>query len=1139
MTATTRQNNLILNEDWKRIYQTFKNADFKSYDFENLRRVIIDYIRENYPEDFNDYIESSEYLALIDAIAFLGQSLSFRIDLASRENFLELAERKENILRLARMLGYNAKRNIPANGLLKFDTISTTEDIVDGNGKNLSQQVIIWNDPTNASWNEQFLLILNSAMADNTEFGRSQGSAFIQGVQTDQYRFRTASTDVPIYSFTKTVASRRMSFELVSTSFIGKEELYEEDPTPANQLGFIYKNDSKGPASANNGFFLLFKQGSLEVANFSISVPTTNEKVSVDAQGINNSDLWLYSLASTGAQTTKWTQVPALVGNNIAYNSLTNQIKNIYAVNTKENDKIDLLFSDGVYGNLPQGNFRVYYRVSNGLSYSIAPTDMRGITISIPYINSIGVSHTLTISMSLKYTVSSSTPAETTDSIRANAPAVYYTQNRMITGEDYNLAPLSSSQDILKVKAINRTSSGISRNFDLIDASGKYSSVDVFADDGYLYKNDIETALSFKYANKIDIYNFIRQYLETEIDKTDTYNFYLTKFTKIIFVDSTSLWANSTSLNGSSTGYFINSVDNSKLKTGVYTNNTLKYLTPDALIKFLPGEGKAFKKGKIVTADANDSTQAPYIWTKVISVVGDGTNAGRGELASGLGPITFSNVVPANAIASRIIPKFVSNIPTALETEIVNLVFSDINFGLRYDVATTSWKIITPSNLNLVDDFTLGKTGDTSNSNLDASWIVAFVKQPDRYIVKIRGMEYVFGSLQKNRFYYDPSQKIYNSLNGTVIKDQVKVLGINTNSNLIAPLVQDMPFEISDSIRFEDGYQSTQEIKLGFYDSNSDGVIDDPDEFERIVGTETTTPPPFIFFQQVIDSTGAKSLQFLDNSNDKIIPVLKESEININDPYVDGQLFYFYDSAENVIKRINRATNTLVIDNTYRGNLGRAGLKFQYIHNANVDRRIDPSASNIIDVYLLTRSYDITYRNYLMGVTPTMPIPPNSDSLRINFGSNLNSIKSISDEIIYHPVTYKVLFGPQADAKLQAQFKVVKNPSRTLNDNDLKVRIVTAINTFFDVANWDFGDKFYLSELITYIINSTAPDISNMTIVPKQANQAFGSLFEIQSKADEIFVSGAIVDNIEIVSAINAAEIGAISGTIVTTTSNI
>jgi hypothetical protein len=293
MTTTSRQNNLILNEDWKRIYQTFKNADFKSYDFENLRRVIITYLRENYPEDFNDYIESSEYLALIDAIAFLGQSLAFRVDLASRENFIELAETKDSVLRIARMLSYNAKRNVPAKGLLKFTTVNTTEDILDSNGKNLSQQIVSWNDPTNTNWLEQFILILNSAMADNTEFGRSQGSATIQGIPTEQYRFRTNSIDVPIYSVSKTVAGRNMTFEILSTGFKDSEDVYEEPPVPGNQIGFVYKNDGKGPASANTGFYLLFKQGSLELADFSISVPTTNEKVAVDSVNINNDDVWL------------------------------------------------------------------------------------------------------------------------------------------------------------------------------------------------------------------------------------------------------------------------------------------------------------------------------------------------------------------------------------------------------------------------------------------------------------------------------------------------------------------------------------------------------------------------------------------------------------------------------------------------------------------------------------------------------------------------------------------------------------------------------------------------------------------------------------------------------------------------------
>ena len=127
MSSSDRQSRLLVSEDWKRIYSSFRNADFQSYDFDNLRRAMINYLRQNYPEDFNDYIESSEYLALIDMIAFLGQNISFRVDLNARENFLETAERRESVLRLARMLAYNPKRNQCANGLFKITTVKTTE----------------------------------------------------------------------------------------------------------------------------------------------------------------------------------------------------------------------------------------------------------------------------------------------------------------------------------------------------------------------------------------------------------------------------------------------------------------------------------------------------------------------------------------------------------------------------------------------------------------------------------------------------------------------------------------------------------------------------------------------------------------------------------------------------------------------------------------------------------------------------------------------------------------------------------------------------------------------------------------------------------------------------------------------------
>ena len=193
MSSTDRQNRLLVAEDWKRIYQSYRNADFQSYDFDNLRRTMINYLRTNYPEDFNDYIESSEYLALIDLIAFLGQNISFRIDLNARENFLELAERRESVLRLARLLSYNPKRNQAAEGLLKIASVNTTEDVIDSNNFNLAGQQITWNDPSNTQWYEQFIKVLNAALPANGVFGRPTKKEKVNGIQHEQYRCRLCS----------------------------------------------------------------------------------------------------------------------------------------------------------------------------------------------------------------------------------------------------------------------------------------------------------------------------------------------------------------------------------------------------------------------------------------------------------------------------------------------------------------------------------------------------------------------------------------------------------------------------------------------------------------------------------------------------------------------------------------------------------------------------------------------------------------------------------------------------------------------------------------------------------------------------------------------------------------------------------
>ena len=479
MASTDRQNRLLIAEDWAKVYQSFRNAEFKSYDFDNLRRTMINYLRENYPEDFNDYIESSEYLALIDLIAFLGQNVAFRVDLNARENFLELASRRESVLRLARLLSYNPKRNKPANGLLKMESVSTTEDVIDSNGTNVASQSVIWNDPSNATWREQFERVLNAALPLNSQFGKPIKKDSVEGVPTDQYRFNASNTDVPVYTFSKNVDGRSLQFQIVSTD-VSNGVISEEAPLPGNSLGFLFRDDGRGPGSTNAGFFAHFRQGVIDTGAFNIDTPSTNQVVSIDSIDVNNDDVWLYKLNSIGAEDELWTKVDAVEGNNIVYNSTRKNQRNIFAVLTKTQDAIDMIFSDGVFGNLPKGAFRAYYRSSANDSFNIVPKDLTNISVAVPYISKAGNSETLNLAFSLKYTVDNASRSETNASIRANAPSTYYTQNRMVTGEDYQVAPLGISQEIIKVKTVNRSASGISRYYDLLDSTGKYSNTSLF-----------------------------------------------------------------------------------------------------------------------------------------------------------------------------------------------------------------------------------------------------------------------------------------------------------------------------------------------------------------------------------------------------------------------------------------------------------------------------------------------------------------------------------------------------------------------------------------------------------------------------------------------------------------------------------
>lgn len=1121
MAITTRQSSLLVAEDWTKIYQTFRNADFQSYDYETLRKSMIDYLRTYYPEDFNDFIESSEFIALIDLVAFLGQSLAFRGDLNARENFIDTAQRRDSILKLARLISYNPKRNIPASGFLKIQSISTTEDVYDSNGFNLNGVVIDWADAANDNWQEQFTAIVNAALVSNQVVSKPSNSQLINGITNDEYQINLAPNLTGAFPFQSLVEGSQMSFQAISATSAGQTYVYEVAPKPNRAFNLLYKNDNLGNSSNNTGFFVYFKQGELKSQDFTFEESIPNRVFDINVNNINNSDVWLYQLDSNGNPGTLWNQVSSIGVRNVIYNKETD--KNIYQVNTRAGDQISLVFGDGSFANSPQGSFRIYYRVSNGLEYKITPDEMQNIGLTFNYVSRVGRIETLSITASLQYTVANSTGRETVEDIRQKAPQQYYTQDRMVTGEDYNVLPYTLFSNVLKAKAVNRTSSGVSRYLDVIDSTGKYSSTNIFAQDGLLYRNETEKTFSFEYVNKNDIYRVILNRIKPLVQSQEALQYFYA-FYPLIDINN-AYWNLSSTVANGSTG-FLYDPDENTIQIGNIVASNFKYIKAGSIVKFSAGTGNYFDaQNNINTGTPSKSGDKYHIYAAVQQVVGDGTNGGLGNLANGSGPITINEVVPQGAIADQIYAVFNNEFSTTLIETMVGYIQAFEDFGLRYDYNTSQWEVIRPQDLS-VGEFSFDHVGDTTGQQLDSSWMIRFKTVGQTYTVVYRGLEYVFESVKETNFYFDDAVKVYDPNTGSTINDQVKVLKVNSQPDSASPLALDCVWYIYKNITEIDGYENPNKILVTFPDSDNDGIPDNPELFELIVAPEINAEEKYVYFQNTYGYDNYVIQTPISNTTvNSQYSTLRDAQIAAT-LYQSGQLFYIAPDDAFYQLSVSGATYTLNATTDYTARKGRQDIYFQYRHNSPNYRRIDPSPNNIIDLYLLTKQYSIDYTAWIRDTSGVIaePAAPTGEELSLEF-NNLEKYKSVSDTLIYNPAKFKPIFGDKAEPALQATFKVVKNPSVVVSDNDVKTSVISAINAYFEVSNWDFGETFYFSELSAYLHQVLAPNIASIIIVPASEAGSFGGLLQINAEYNEIIISAATVDNVQIISAITAAQI--------------
>ena len=1271
-------------ESWDKVYSAFQQINFTSYDFDTVKESLLQYLQIYHAEDYNDFIESSELTALLELFAYSAELLAYRTDQAAHENFISTAQRKQSVLRLAKLISYSASRNIPARGLVKINTIRTDETVYDSLGNNLAGQTITWNDPNNTNWKEQFFLVMNLVLTSS--FGQPSKSFQISDVLMQLYTFNNSKNAFRngVFSFTASGTTDTVAMEAVPID-IDANGPFERAPDLNSQFNIVYATDGRGDGSDYTGFLMFVKQGNLILTNYQILEPTANRSIVLNQTNVNDTDVWLYQVDDNGSILQPWTSVPTLADQTLAFNNVSSRYK--YEIETLENDQISLLFGDGNFSNVPVGQFQLWTRVSVNQDITIPKNKISGQAMAFTYVNAQNVAHNFNLTFSLTSSLQNNSASETIEHVRQAAPSTYYAQNRMVNGQDYNTYMLRDST-ILKLNTINRTFAGQPKYIEWNDATGAYQNIKLFGDDLTMRLSTTVDMVETTSASKAIIDSYIEPVLSTNAilntlvhqmaTAEDSYG--IISYPRRAFIeDNRKIYHD---VDGNPVTPYGIQLDGNPLQTGdgsllektviqgaldghwygeplstVTINGTLHGVIPDPILNpksnsklyisdlprtidgvntYPPGDTgsglqsiqrqkyfglkfnrflKGFGNGTISLYDpdnalASSSALGPSpadgldsfyytVETITVEMTSDGTTFTvisnlRGKLpdysltlAATTAHGRWSEQYPSNSLPVDFAITTGTTAYDAGDAFVIDIINTNIDpitlqpkpnpiwqsnvrmFGtadnlacvnlsgwwqlIPSDVVTTS-ALASPPGLGI---FT-GGAGDGPNtvqqltfdqSTSGSSWVFLVARTDDgsgnvsSWTIYNRDMKIIASSPTTN-FWFNQDSQIIDSTTLKPVYDKIRILRSNMD-------------QYGQPLKKADIYDC-----VGFvYDSNG----------EIITNQIEVLPTDTIDFTQAGDGTPDNILQFesfslnayqytlinvTDPSNPVIIETLACGAYTLvtgydTNPYDTTG----YDHNSVTITTVPSSINVTgfstpftfqpgnfmsdVVDGIYQlarqkyvpapaaenpitevyGCNAITGLDFMWQHYTPDANLIDPSVSNIHDTYILTQGYYTNMMDYVNGLISVEPSPPTPLDLRTSYGYLLEN-KMLSDTVVLHPGKIKLLFGSLADQTLRAKFRVVVAPTATFSSERIKQEVINTINTYFEIANWDFGNTFYATELLALIHQALPTQISSVVIVPTYSVNSFGSLFTINSGLDEVLQSCATISDVEIVSAL-------------------
>lgn len=419
-----------------------KDFKYNGRDFSQFRDKIIEFAKQYYPETYNDFNESSPGMMFIEMSAMVGDVLSYYTDHALRENMLQYAQERDNLIKQARALGYKAKATVPSTVELDVFCIVPASQSGANTEPDMSYAPVVDIGMQCSAESNSDLKFTTLHEVDFTQTGSLANTVTVFSIDE-------TSGNPTNYLLKKSV--KAISGEQTSETFtIDKLEKFKTLKLQPDNVVHI----ESVVDDANNTWYevpylaqdTIFEQ----IKNTAQNSPTENANA-LDASyllKLRRTARRFITYIDSGSST--YIQFGAGVSSNpdelIVPNPET--IGNILSVGPnsdmdKSFDPANIMFTRA-YGQAPGvGTVTVNYLAGGGISSNVISGDINTIDSKTLSIDEDGLDDAVLQGVKDSIAVSNPLPAtggkdeESVDEIRYNAMASYASQNRAVTLEDY------------------------------------------------------------------------------------------------------------------------------------------------------------------------------------------------------------------------------------------------------------------------------------------------------------------------------------------------------------------------------------------------------------------------------------------------------------------------------------------------------------------------------------------------------------------------------------------------------------------------------------------------------------------------------------------------------------------------------